>query len=234
MGSAASSIRVLLGEHSIADSVYNRVDVAEIINHPDWNSPTIDNDYAIIRLAKPVTFTNKVAPACLPADTAATYAGVVATVTGWGRLILAGNQHTPLQEVDMTVTTKSACDNAYYWRDITDNMICAAASGKSFCNGDSGGPLYLHKHSGSWNPACFLSLGHLMGPHLVLEPVLEPVSTGWCMVLLALGEVRPCVAVVSTAATKKVRAGMAGLPNTASECGEKHEPTQHLLRATSN
>ena len=137
----ASRIRVLLGEHSIADSVYNRVDVAEIINHPDWNSQRIDNDYAILRLAKPVTFTNKVAPACLPADTAATYAGVVATVTGWGRLILAGNQHTTLQEVDMTVTTKNACDNAYYWRDITDNMICAAASGKSFCNGDSGGPL---------------------------------------------------------------------------------------------
>ena len=141
VGSAASSIRVLLGEHSIADSVYNRVDVAEIINHPDWNSQRIDNDYAILRLAKPVTFTNKVAPACLPADTAATYAGVVGTVTGWGRLILAGNQHTTLQEVDLTVTTKSACDNAYYWRDITDNMICAAASGKSFCNGDSGGPL---------------------------------------------------------------------------------------------
>ena len=141
MGSAASSIRVLLGEHSIADSVYNRVDVAEIINHPDWNSQRIDNDYAILRLAKPVTFTNKVAPACLPADTAATYAGVVATVTGWGRLIHEGNQPTTLQEVDLTVTTKTACENAYGGHDITDNMICAAASGKSSCNGDSGGPL---------------------------------------------------------------------------------------------
>jgi len=137
----ASRIRVLLGEHSIADSVYNRVDVAEIINHPDWDSPTIDNDYAILRLAKPVTFTNKVAPACLPADTAATYAGVVATVTGWGRLIHEGNQPTTLQEVDLTVTTKTACENAYGGHDITDNMICAAASGKSSCNGDSGGPL---------------------------------------------------------------------------------------------
>ena len=137
----ASDIQVLLREHNTADSVTKTADVTEIINHPDWDRPTIDNDYAILRLAKPVTFTNKVAPACLPADTAATYAGEVATVTGWGRLILAGNQHTTLQEVDMTVTTKSACDNAYYWRDITDNMICAAASGKSFCNGDSGGPL---------------------------------------------------------------------------------------------
>merc|ERR1719412_3593192 len=140
-GAAASNIRVLLGEHNIADSVFNRVDVAEIINHPDWNSQRIDNDYAILRLAKPVTFTNEVAPACLPADTAATYAGVVATVTGWGRLIHEGNQPTTLQEVDLTVTTKSACENAYGGHDITDNMICAAASGKSSCNGESGGPL---------------------------------------------------------------------------------------------
>ena len=137
----ASDIQVLLREHNTADSVIKTADVAEIINHPDWDRPTIDNDYAILRLAKPVTFTNKVAPACLPADTAATYAGVVATVTGWGRLILAGNQHTTLQEVDLTVTTKSACENAYGGHDITDNMICAAASGKSSCNGDSGGPL---------------------------------------------------------------------------------------------
>ena len=76
-------IRVLLGEHNIADSDFNRVDVAEIINHPDYNSGTIDNDYAILRLANNVSFTNKVSPACLPAEVSATYAGVLATVTGW-------------------------------------------------------------------------------------------------------------------------------------------------------
>merc|ERR1719153_1434007 len=67
----ASSIRVLLGEHNIADSVFNRVDVAEIINHPDYDGRTTDNDYAILRLSQAVTFTNEVAPACLPADTGA-------------------------------------------------------------------------------------------------------------------------------------------------------------------
>merc|ERR1719458_433646 len=50
-GSAASSIRVILGEHNIADSDFNRVDVAEIINHPNYDSRTTDNDYAILRLA---------------------------------------------------------------------------------------------------------------------------------------------------------------------------------------
>jgi len=138
-GSAASSIRVILGEHNIADSDFNRVDVAEIINHPDYNSGTIDNDYAILRLANPVTFSNEVSPACLPADLSATYAGVLATVTGWGTLSSGGNQPTALQEVDVTVTTNEVCNQAY--GSITDNMVCAADSGKDSCQGDSGGPL---------------------------------------------------------------------------------------------
>merc|ERR1711936_1058984 len=87
---SASSIRVLLGEHSIADS-----------------------DYAILRLSSPVAFTNEVSPACLPADLSATYAGVLATVTGWGTLSSGGNQPTALQEVDVTVTTNAVCNQAY-------------------------------------------------------------------------------------------------------------------------
>ena len=78
----ASWIRVLLGEHNIADREFNRVDIAEIINHPKFNPRTLDNDFSILRLANPVNFTNKVSPACLPADLSATYAGVLATVTG--------------------------------------------------------------------------------------------------------------------------------------------------------
>jgi len=132
-------IKVLLGEHNIADSDFNRVDVAEIINHPDYNSGTTDNDYAILRLANPVTFTNEVSPACLPADLSNTYAGVLATVTGWGTLSSGGNRPTAMQEVDVTVTTNTECSNAY--DSITANMVCAADSGKDSCQGDSGGPM---------------------------------------------------------------------------------------------
>ena len=78
-----SSMAVLLGEHNIGDEEYTRVDIAEVLDHPDYNSDTLDNDYAILRLANNVSFTNKVSPACLPAEVSATYAGVLATVTGW-------------------------------------------------------------------------------------------------------------------------------------------------------
>merc|ERR1719234_1338675 len=139
-GESASSIQVLLGEHNVGDNDFTRVNVAEIIKHPDYKQdPNYDNDYAILRLAEPVTFTNKVSPACLPADLRKTYAGVLATVTGWGTLSSGGNQPTVLQEVDVTVTTNAECDSAY--GSITKNMICAADPGKDSCQGDSGGPL---------------------------------------------------------------------------------------------
>ena len=132
---------MLLGEHNIADRVSNRFEhrVAEIINHPEFHPRTLDNDFAILRLSEAVAFTNEVSPACLPADLSATYAGVLATVTGWGTLSSGGNQPTALQEVDVTVTTNAVCNQAY--GSITANMICAADSGKDSCQGDSGGPL---------------------------------------------------------------------------------------------
>jgi len=92
-----------------------------------------------------------VSPACLPADLDVTYAGLLATVTGWGITSWEGweegNPQEPdvLQEVNVTVTTNTECNNA--WKkanlDITANMICATNDGKSSCKGDSGGPLIV-------------------------------------------------------------------------------------------
>jgi len=142
----ATGFSVLLGEHNIADGKSNRVDVAEIINHPNYDSQTLDNDFSILRLSNPVTFTNEVSPACLPADMSNTYAGVTATVTGWGDLSTGGPSPDVLQEVDVTVTTNAECNNAY-GGEITKNMICAGDQGKDSCNGDSGGPLVAPENS---------------------------------------------------------------------------------------
>merc|ERR1712088_1010376 len=79
-------VKVLLGEHSIADSENTKADVEEVIMHPQYNTRTLNNDFAILRLSSPVNYTTEVAPACLPADVTATYVNAVATVTGWGTL----------------------------------------------------------------------------------------------------------------------------------------------------
>ena len=142
-GQSASAIKVLLGEHVTSDNSFTRVDVAELIQDPNYNSRSTNSDYAILRLAQPVTFSTAVSPACLPAATTTTYTGSTSTVTGWGTLSSGGNQPTVLQEVDVTITSQQTCRAAYGTSAITDLMVCAMDAGKDSCQGDSGGPLIV-------------------------------------------------------------------------------------------
>jgi len=143
-GSSPSSISVLVGEHRTDDSTFTRVPLSAITDHPDYNSGTLDNDYSILTLAEPVEFSAAIAPACLP-STNSDFAGVLATVSGWGTLSSGGNQPTVLNEVDVTVQSNAECNSAY-GSGITDNMICAADAGKDSCQGDSGGPLVAQEN----------------------------------------------------------------------------------------
>ena len=112
-GQSPESIAVLLGEHRTDDWVYNRVSVSKITDDPTYNSNTIDNDFSILTLASPVTFTREVSPACLPWDTSKDYAGAKATVSGWGHLKYEGNSPTTLQEVEMTIQSDAQCKAAF-------------------------------------------------------------------------------------------------------------------------
>ena len=99
-------------------------------------------------------------PVCLP-DSATDYDAVTSVVTGWGTTSSGGSQPIVLHEVEVTTRshhvpaildsqkkmsvfrTNAACTTGtlYSPSQITDNMICAAATGKDSCQGDSGGPL---------------------------------------------------------------------------------------------
>ena len=86
-------------------------------------------DFSILTLAQPVTFTTAVNPACLPWNVDEDYTGhvistiylqisthiyvQVATVTGWGTTTFGGSQPSALQEVNVTVTSNTQCENAY-------------------------------------------------------------------------------------------------------------------------
>merc|ERR1719422_649196 len=81
-GGSTTSIRVLLGEHDTSDSMANIVSISAITDHPNYNSGTLDNDFSILTLSSPVTFSKLVSPVCLPSTTSSLYVGSVATVTG--------------------------------------------------------------------------------------------------------------------------------------------------------
>merc|ERR1719304_90985 len=90
-GSSASGISVLLGEHRIDDSSFNRVPLSKITDHPNYNNGNLDNDFSILTLATPVEFSNTVAPACLPTSGANVYARVTAQMN-WIQSNTVGTQ----------------------------------------------------------------------------------------------------------------------------------------------
>ena len=64
----ASVAWVLLGEHSLATADGEvRARVCSTQRHPGYSGQTQQHDLAMLRLCEPVTFTEHVAPACLPA-----------------------------------------------------------------------------------------------------------------------------------------------------------------------
>jgi len=163
-GGSTSSIAVILGEHRTDDSSVRRVSISKITDDPLYNSNTLANDYSILTLSEPVEFTAEVAPACMPWDTTETYAGQVATVSGWGTLSSGGNQPTVLHDVDVTVQSNAQCQQAYGASSITDVNICAADAGKDSCQGDSGGPLVIQENGRyavigvvSWGYGCAMA-----------------------------------------------------------------------------
>ena len=70
-------------------------------------------------------------------------------MTGWGTMSSGGKLSSKLQEVTVNTMSNPICggsSTAYASWEITDNMICASASGKDSCQGDSGGKFLFHFH----------------------------------------------------------------------------------------
>ena len=117
----APSIEVLVGEHDVGDTEADRRAVASISDHPEFNIIEQQFDISILTLVSALTFTSAVAPICLPASIGTTnyentyseYSNYGATVTGWGLTATGGTASNTLQEVELTILTNSACEEAW-------------------------------------------------------------------------------------------------------------------------
>merc|ERR1712107_712735 len=119
--------------------------------HPKFSmdNPSGDNDIAILKLSKDLTFSDKIKPACLPSSATKDYSGKAASVSGWGGTkayepLTFVNQprQCGLKEgiVNILKTTDKKCEN-FLGDSTTTTMLCAWAKGTDACQGDSGGPL---------------------------------------------------------------------------------------------
>ncbi|KAI1883223.1 hypothetical protein AGOR_G00243010 [Albula goreensis] len=124
--------------------------VQEAIVHPDYDTNTVNNDIALLRLQSAVHYTDYIVPVCLPDRTLAERVlhrnGTKAVVTGWGKTDeLTPEKTSALRFITIPVVDHELCAEVMQDK-VTQNMLCAGHIGgrKDACEGDSGGPMVTH------------------------------------------------------------------------------------------
>ena len=110
--------------------------------HEAYSPTTLLNDIAILRMPTPFTFNSFVGSIDLATGNDL-FQGQIATASGFGRTSDTSAQTSPqVRRVDLIVMSNSECMNVFNF--ITESSICTATlGGRSPCNGDTGGPLFI-------------------------------------------------------------------------------------------
>ncbi|XP_034349851.1 prothrombin [Arvicanthis niloticus] len=155
----ANDLLVRIGKHSRTRYERNTEKISmleKVYIHPRYNwRENLDRDIALLKLKKPVPFSDYIHPICLPdKQTVASLlqAGYKGRVTGWGNLRETWTTNTQihpnvLQVVNLPIVERPVCKASTRIR-ITDNMFCAGfkvndTKRGDACEGDSGGPFVM-------------------------------------------------------------------------------------------
>ncbi|KAG7299929.1 hypothetical protein JYU34_016954 [Plutella xylostella] len=140
-GVSPSSIRLRVGS-TRRDSGGRIARVSNVTVHPQYGTPRFDKDIAVLRLARPLSFSASVRPIRLP-QRRQPVPLVRLTVTGWGLTAPRGRQIPRIMmEAQVPVVPHWLCRLSYS-DSLTNNMFCGGhflIGGVSSCQGDSGGP----------------------------------------------------------------------------------------------
>ncbi|RUS71354.1 hypothetical protein EGW08_020884 [Elysia chlorotica] len=141
----------------------HRIPVTTYIVHEAFNSDRKENDLAMVRLSRSLTWSSYILPACLPS--VEVQLPLFCVVAGWGE-IQGGRTPEALMKVEVQAYDSDRClqvfsgtASAELSRYVNQNTICAAnglLGGKDACRGDSGGPIMCVQLTKSGAAAYFL------------------------------------------------------------------------------
>lgn len=164
--SYASRREVVIGLHDQSSQEgSHRIAVTEIIPHEHYGeSGGHDKDVMLLKLERPVDFSDSIAPVCIPATGFEVNDGRRCYTTGWGHTSFGGSAPDLLQQVMVPMIGNDQCNqDGWYSGKIDESMICAGyeEGGRDSCQGDSGGPLVCYEDDHwllvgivSWGEGC--------------------------------------------------------------------------------
>jgi len=163
-GQLALAVHVVAGgiKLYVNEGTEQRVNVAKILAHEDYDSSTISNDICLLKLSEPLDLSGSdIQAVAFPAQGEETPAGTPGIVTGWGATSEGSALAANLKKVTVPVVSDAECRQSYGSSEIADSMICAGLpeGGKDSCQGDSGGPFINEATKGqigvvSWGYGC--------------------------------------------------------------------------------
>lgn len=148
-------VTVRLGEYdkSAPSPGVQDISIAEYIPYPSYRRITKYNDIGLIKLSRPVQFSEYIRPACLPEEYSTNTLKAVAT--GWGRTDVFNATSDILQKVILDLYNDQECRNSFIAESrkhdlrngiVSDTQFCAGSRNerKDVCQGDSGGPIQIN------------------------------------------------------------------------------------------
>ncbi|XP_032991698.1 transmembrane protease serine 12-like [Lacerta agilis] len=142
--------RVVFGLHHLYNYESSTVKrhVRAIVMHSGFKRSTYENDVALFKLKRPISYSNYIQPICLPNSTTQLVADEnPCFISGWGNTEEKGRGKFILQEAQVDVIPLYIC-NRYDWYAgvVSWNMLCAGSETGHVdsCQGDSGGPLVCY------------------------------------------------------------------------------------------
>lgn len=139
-----NSINVLMATNTLnAGGITIRS--SRIVNHPQYNSRTLENDVSVVQVSSPFVMSDRVQ--VIDMGSALAGGGLLATLTGWGTTSEPGSVPNHLQIIQLSTLTNADCRARHTAANaamVFDSKICTfTRTGEGACRGDSGGPLVV-------------------------------------------------------------------------------------------